>query len=70
MGSACVEAMGLFGWLAYGAVTTTRSVLDSGAAPRSNGAVRTGTEEDFRKDEARFAEDEKRLNEADRAARK
>jgi hypothetical protein len=62
--------MALFGWLAYGTVTTVRSVLESGARRRTGGPVRTGTEEDFRKDEARFAEDERRLDEADRSAKK
>lgn len=60
--------MSLFGWLAYGlARSAGRTMSDDGPAPR--GPVRTGTEADFRRDEARFAEDEKRLDEADRAAR-
>jgi hypothetical protein len=59
--------MALFGWLAYGVGSSIgRSLLDEGE--RSAGPVRTGTEDDFRKDEARFAEDEKRLNEADEKA--
>ena len=33
---------------------------------RPNGPVRTGTEEDFRRDEKRFAEEAERLDEADR----
>jgi hypothetical protein len=62
--------MALFGWLAYGVGTSVgRSLLDEGQRS-AGGPVRTGTEEDFRKDEERFAEDEKRLNEADADARK
>jgi hypothetical protein len=58
--------MALFGWLAYGVGTSVgRSLLAEEPRP-AGGPVRTGTEEDFRKDEKRFAEDEKRLNEADR----
>lgn len=61
--------MPLFGWLAYGVGTSIgRSLLDEGER-RPAGPVRTGTEEDFRKDEARFAEDERRLDEADRKTR-
>ncbi len=58
--------MALFGWLAYGVGTSVgRSLLAEGERP-AEGPVRTGTEEDFRRDEKRFAEDERRLNEADR----
>jgi hypothetical protein len=58
--------MALFGWLAYGVGTSIgKSLLDEGQRP-AGGPVRTGTEADFRKDEARFKEVEKRLNEADR----
>lgn len=60
--------MALFGWLAYGVGTSIgRSLLDEGAEDRRpGGPVRTGTEEDFRKDEERFAAEAKRLAEEDR----
>lgn len=62
--------MSLFGWLAYGVGTSIgRSLLDEGER-RPAGPVRIGTEEDFRKDEARFAEDEKRLEDAARKKRR
>lgn len=60
-----MQGMALFGWLAYGVGTSIgRSLLKEGA-PAASGPVRTGTEEDFRRDEERFAEEERRLDEAD-----
>ena len=61
--------MALFGWLAYGVGTSIgRSLVDEGEGRAPSGPVRTGTEADFRKDEAKFAADEKRLDDADRKA--
>jgi hypothetical protein len=63
----------IFGrWLAYGLGRSIGGIVrddDQGARP-GNGPVRAGTEEDFRRDEARFREDEKRIESAVEAARK
>jgi len=62
--------MGVFGWLAYGVGRSlAKWQLDERGSRRRDGAVREGTEEDFRRDEARFAEDEKRLADEDRKSR-
>ena len=61
--------MSLFGWLAYGAARSASRALSDDSSARPKGSVRQGTEADFRRDEERFAEDERRLDEADRAAR-
>lgn len=58
--------MALFGWLAYGVGHALgRSLIREGRAASSAGPVRQGTEEDFRRDEARFAEDERRIERGD-----
>lgn len=55
---------GLLNWIAYGVgARIARSVLASDRTPRG-GPVRVGTEADFQRDEERFREDERRIEEA------
>ncbi|MBI2389234.1 MAG: hypothetical protein HYV09_06425 [Deltaproteobacteria bacterium] len=50
-------------WFAYGLGASVGRALLRGERARRNagGPVRQGTEEDFRKDEERFAEDQRRI---------
>ncbi len=55
---------GLLNWIAYSvSARLGRSVLASDRTPRG-GPVRVGTEADFCRDEERFREDERRIEEA------